>query len=109
MVDYGAETIHVDVMDGAFVPNLTLGAPIVKSLRKFVGPKPFLDCHLMVANPDQWIEDFKNAGASGYTVHVETFGTKGHRSVTKNTPFFFFFPPFLVLPFYSSTPHLNIL
>lgn len=76
MVDYGAETIHVDVMDGAFVPNLTLGAPIVKSLRKFVGPKPFLDCHLMVANPEQWIEDFKSAGASGYTVHVETFGTR---------------------------------
>ena len=78
MVDYGAETIHVDVMDGAFVPNLTLGAPIVKSLRKFVGPKPFLDCHLMVANPAQWIDDFKNAGASGYTVHVETFGMWCH-------------------------------
>lgn len=75
MIDFGAETIHVDVMDGAFVPNLTLGAPIVKSLRKYVGPAPFLDCHLMVAKPGQWIEDFKSAGASGMTVHVETFST----------------------------------
>lgn len=74
MIDYGADTIHVDVMDGAFVPNLTIGAPVVQSLRKFVGEKPFLDCHLMVANPMQWIPDFQKAGASGYTVHVETFG-----------------------------------
>jgi ribulose-phosphate 3-epimerase len=73
MLDYGADTIHVDVMDGHFVPNLTLGAPIVTSLRKFVGPAPFLDCHLMVSNPGQWIADFKKAGASGYTVHVEAF------------------------------------
>lgn len=75
MLDYGAETIHVDVMDGAFVPNLTIGAPVVKSLRKFVGPNAFLDCHLMVAHPGQWVDDFKSAGASSMTVHVETFGT----------------------------------
>jgi len=75
MLDFGAEVVHVDVMDGHFVPNLTIGAPVVKSLRKFVGPKPFLDCHLMVSNPEQWIDDFKDAGASGYSVHIETFGT----------------------------------
>jgi ribulose-phosphate 3-epimerase len=90
MIEFGADTIHVDVMDGTFVPNLTFGAPVVKSLRKFVGSKPFLDCHLMVANPAQWIDDFKTAGASGYTVHVETFGTPG-----ANVFFvvFFFNPP----------------
>lgn len=74
MIEQGADTIHVDVMDGHFVPNISLGSSIVKSLRSFVGPEPFLDCHLMVSNPKQWIKDFKDAGASGYTVHVETFG-----------------------------------
>lgn len=99
MLDFGAEVVHVDVMDGHFVPNLTLGAPIVKSLRKFVGPKPFLDCHLMVSNPEQWIEDFKVAGASGYTVHVETFGTYSSKA-----EFVTFFRFRKILSRRSSTP-----
>jgi ribulose-phosphate 3-epimerase len=53
-----------------FVPNLTLGAPIVKSLRKHV-PDAFLDCHLMVSRPEQWVDDFAKAGASQYTFHYE--------------------------------------
>lgn len=52
-----------------FVPNLTLGAPIVKSLRKHTGA--FLDCHLMVSKPEQWVTDFADAGANGFTFHVE--------------------------------------
>jgi ribulose-phosphate 3-epimerase len=52
-----------------FVPNLTLGAPIIKSLRKHTGA--FLDCHLMVSEPDKWVDDFAAAGASQVTFHVE--------------------------------------
>ena len=57
-------------MDGHFVPNLTLGAPIVSSLRKH-HPKAFLDCHLMVSDPVFWIQDFAKAGADMYTFHLE--------------------------------------
>lgn len=65
----GAEWIHVDVMDGHFVPNLTIGAPVVKSLRK-VTSLP-LDCHLMIDAPERYIKDFAEAGATYITVHVE--------------------------------------
>ena len=64
-----ADLLHVDVMDGHFVPNLTIGPPVVKSLRKRTDLH--LDCHLMVDNPGELLEDFANAGADGCTVHIE--------------------------------------
>jgi ribulose-phosphate 3-epimerase len=65
----GAAVIHVDVMDGHFVPNLTIGPPVVKSLRK--ATRLPLDCHLMIENPDQFIGDFAEAGADWISVHQE--------------------------------------
>jgi ribulose-phosphate 3-epimerase len=67
--DGGGTVVHVDVMDGHFVPNMTLGPPIVKSLRKFT--KLPLDCHLMIENPDQMIPLFAEAGADWISVHQE--------------------------------------
>jgi ribulose-phosphate 3-epimerase len=64
-----ADTLHVDVMDGHFVPNLTIGPPVVKALRARTGL--YLDCHLMVDNPLELLDDFARAGANGCTVHVE--------------------------------------
>ena len=64
-----ADLLHVDVMDGHFVANLTLGPPIVKSLRR--ATKLFLDCHLMVDNPGVLLEEFVKAGADRCTVHIE--------------------------------------
>lgn len=65
----GAGVIHVDIMDGHFVPNLTIGPPVVKSLRK-VTDLP-LDCHLMIENPDDFIPAFAEAGADWISVHQE--------------------------------------
>jgi ribulose-phosphate 3-epimerase len=65
----GASVIHVDIMDGHFVPNLTIGPPVVKSLRK-VTDLP-LDCHLMIENPDDFIPVFADAGADWMSVHQE--------------------------------------
>ena len=65
----GADYIHIDVMDGHFVPNITLGPGIVKCLRPHTN-LPF-DVHLMIENPDQYIKEFKDAGADIITVHVE--------------------------------------
>ena len=66
----GADFLHVDVMDGHFVPNLTVGPPIVESIRK-VTSLP-LDVHLMITNPDSFIPEFAQAGANYLTIHTET-------------------------------------
>lgn len=66
----GAEVIHVDVMDGHFVPNITMGPPVVASIRK-VTSLP-LDVHLMIEDPDAYIQPFADAGADWISVHVET-------------------------------------
>jgi ribulose-phosphate 3-epimerase len=65
----GGTVIHVDVMDGHFVPNITLGPPVVKSLRKATNLP--LDCHLMIENPDEFIPAFAEAGANWVSVHYE--------------------------------------
>ena len=65
----GASVIHVDIMDGHFVPNMTIGPPVVKSLRR-VTELP-LDCHLMIDNPDEFIPAFADAGADWISVHQE--------------------------------------
>ena len=65
----GGTIIHVDIMDGHFVPNLTIGPPVVRSLRKATDLP--LDCHLMIENPDQYIPDFAEAGADWISVHQE--------------------------------------
>ncbi len=66
----GADWIHVDVMDGHFVPNMTIGPPILKALRPITGLP--LDVHLMIEQPDRLIPEFARAGADVLTVHVET-------------------------------------
>lgn len=65
----GADYMHLDVMDGHFVPNITFGAPVIKTVRKFTN-KPF-DVHLMISEPLRYIDDFADAGADIITFHVE--------------------------------------
>ena len=65
-----ADTIHVDVMDGRFVPNLTIGMPVVKAIRPYTDLP--IDCHLMIEDPARYVEAFAEAGADLITVHAET-------------------------------------
>jgi ribulose-phosphate 3-epimerase len=76
----GADQIHVDVMDGHFVPNISIGVPVVKSLRK--ATKLPLDVHLMITDPDRYIEAFVDAGANMLSVHVEVLPHL-HRTITQ--------------------------
>ena len=74
----GADQIHVDVMDGHFVPNITIGVPVVRSLRK--ATQLPLDVHLMISDPDRYIEPFIEAGANLVSVHVEVLAHL-HRTI----------------------------
>ncbi|MBC8144999.1 MAG: ribulose-phosphate 3-epimerase [bacterium] len=80
MEEGGADFVHVDVMDGHFVPNITIGPPVVEALSGIT--KLPLDCHLMISDPDRYLEDFARAGASYITVHVET-AVHLHRTVQR--------------------------
>ncbi len=94
----GADGIHVDVMDGHFVPNLTLGPPLIRCIKKDL--KIEMDCHLMVTKPDELIPDFVAAGANNITVHweacthlqrtlslIKSLGCKAGVSINPATPF----------------------
>lgn len=95
--DAGADWIHVDVMDGHFVPNITIGVPVVKSIKK-VSNLP-LDVHLMIENPEKYIKSFAEAGSDILTFHYEavtdvnsvvniikSYGVKAGMSIKPNTP-----------------------
>jgi len=79
--DAGADFIHVDVMDGHFVPNITIGPVVVKGLRKATSLK--LDVHLMIENPVKYVDAFVKAGSDMITVHVETLNQKELAAISR--------------------------
>ncbi|GAA5922994.1 hypothetical protein JCM3775_006215 [Rhodotorula graminis] len=70
MMHCGAQWVHMDVMDGHFVPNITMGAPVLASVNKTVD-NVFMDCHMMVADPAKWVKPVAKAGGKSYTFHIE--------------------------------------
>lgn len=102
----GADWLHIDVMDGHFVPNITIGVPVVKSIKKIASVP--LDVHLMIENPQKFVKDFKDAGADIITFHyeavddvlavvklIQSFGLKAGLSIkpkTKTEEIFEFLP-----------------
>ncbi|EEQ85403.1 ribulose-phosphate 3-epimerase [Blastomyces dermatitidis ER-3] len=77
VMDWGGDWIHVDIMDGHFVPNITFGPPVVTKIRKHVAEpnkhceKGTFDCHMMIAEPQKWVKEFKKAGCNLYCFHYE--------------------------------------
>jgi ribulose-phosphate 3-epimerase len=76
----GVDRIHVDVMDGHFVPNIAIGAPIVQSLRRITHPP--METHLMISDPDFWLDEFAEAGSTSFLVHWEG-NNNLHRTVQR--------------------------
>jgi len=70
MIENGADWLHMDVMDGHFVPNITMGPPVLECVARGV-PGIFMDCHMMVSKPEQWVDAIANAGGKLYCFHIE--------------------------------------